>query len=289
MQTSKRGFTVLEVLVAISIVAVIIGFLLVAIHNTRQSAIRLERTAWLRGRRMGETGRRKLPIRILFIGNSYTGSHDLPELIKALAKAADAKPVLEVESLIAGGSRLKTHWEKGDAVKAIREGEWDFVVLQEQSQTPLPRFGRDEYFYPYARKFHEVIRETDAITMFFMTWARPDTPAPQSAWTQSYLRITKELRAEVAPAGLTWERVHKSLPGLNLYADSGGHPSPAGAYLTACTFYATIYDRSPEGLPASVTTPSGVTVSVPPANAADIQKHAWSALQFVKHRRAQNK
>lgn len=289
LRPPKTGFTVLEILVGISIVAVILGLLLVAIHNTQQSAASLERLSWLRGRRMGETGRRKLPIRILFIGNSYTNSHDLPDIITALATAANAKPALEVEKLVVGGARLKTHWDQGEAVRRIQEGTWDFVVLQEQSQTPLERFGRDQFFYPYARKFHEVIRQTDAITLFFMTWARPDTPAPQAEWTESYLRITKELRAEVVPVGVAWEHVKKSQRGLELFADAGGHPTRAGTYIAACAFYAAIYDRSPEGLPASVTTPGGTTVSVPPATAAEIQKQAWSALKFAKHRLTQNR
>ncbi len=284
LRNSRRGFTVLEVLLSISIIAVLIGLLLAAIHHTQQSVLRLERSAWLRDRKkMDVTGRRKLPIRILFIGNSYTEANDFPEALKALAAAVDAKPALEVKALTPGGARLQTHWDQGDAQREIRDGDWDFVVFQEQSQTPLKRYGRDQFFYPYARKFHEVVGETDAIMMFFMTSARPDTPGPQKLWTDSYIRIARELHAEVAPAGMTWEQVHQSLPALELFADSGGHPTPAATYLIACTFYAAIYDKSPVGLPASITTPKGVTVSVPATDAAQIQQLAWDALKRSKY------
>jgi hypothetical protein len=278
----RSAFTVLEILLAISIIAILIGLLLVAIQQAQQSVLRMERTGWLRDRRMGVTGKRKLPIRILFIGNSYTASNDLPGILKALADAADARPPLEVHRVTPGGAKLKTHWDNAATVQLIRDGKWDFVVLQEQSQTPLKHFGRDELFFPYARKLDGVIRETDAIPMFFMTWARPDTPGPQELWTDSYLRIARELRAEVAPAGMAWERVKGTLPHVELFADAGGHPTPAGTYLVACTFFAAIYDKTPEGLPASVTTPEGTTVSVSPADASLIQKHAWNAMKLAR-------
>jgi hypothetical protein len=269
-------------LIAIAIIAILMGLLLAAIQQTQESTLRLERKAWMRDRRMGVTGKRKLPIRILFIGNSYTASHDLPEALKALAEASGTQPPLEVQRVVVGGAKLQTHWDEGSVIPLIKDGQWDFVVLQEQSQTPLKHFGRDELFYPYSRKFDGVIRESDAITMFFMTWARPDTPGPQKLWTDSYLRITKELRAEVAPAGMAWEKVLESLPHVDMFADAGGHPTPTGTYLTACTFYAVIYDKSPEGLPASVTTPQGTTVSAPPGDAAHMQQYAWEAVKLAR-------
>jgi hypothetical protein len=277
------AYTVLEILIAMAIIAVLVGLLLVAIQETQKSTLRLERKAWMRDRRMGVTGKRKLPIRILFIGNSYTSAHELPEALKALAEASGTKPPLEVQQVIVGGAKLQTHWDRGQVLPLIRDGKWDFVVLQEQSQTPLMPFGRDELFYPYARKFDGVIRESDAITLFFMTWARPDTPGPQKLWTDSYLRITKELRAEVAPAGMAWEKVLENLPHVEMFLDPGGHPTPAGTYLNACTFYAVIYDKSPEGLPASVTTPQGTTVSAPPDDAARIQQYAWEAVKLARY------
>ncbi len=282
MRFSRRAFTILELLIAITILAVLFGLVMAALHQTQQSVLKVERATWLKDRRIGVTGKRKLPIRILFLGNSFTAVNDLPGTLKALADASQAKPPLEVQSQTPGGAKLKTHWDNAKAVKEIHDSEWDFVVLQEQSQTPLKRFGRNQFFYPYAKKLHQEIQKTNAITMFYMTWKRPDMSDPQKAWTDSYLKIATELKAEVAPAGMTFERVQKAYPNLKLFTDQNGHPSPAGTYLIACTFYGLIYDKSPEGLPASITTQNGTTVSVPQADAKQLQAHAWQAVKLAK-------
>src|SRR5215216_2269984 len=71
------------------------------------------------------------PLHVLFIGNSYTFVNNLPRLVAALA-ANEARP-LQTESVTEGGATLKLHWQKGDALRAIRQGHWDYVVLQEHS------------------------------------------------------------------------------------------------------------------------------------------------------------
>jgi hypothetical protein len=158
------------------------------------------------------------------------------------------------------------------------------VVLQEQSQTPLEAFGRHDKFYPAAKKFVPLIREHDAIPMFFMTWQRPDTDAAAHEWIDSYLFIAKQTKAEVSPCGIAFENAKKAIPGWNPYADAGGHPTPAGTYLAACTFYAVLYDRDPTGLPNSVITNKGTTITVPPAEAAVLQKCAFDAVRESKRR-----
>ena len=42
------------------------------------------------------------------------------------------------------------------------------------------------------------------------------------------------------------------MPEPELYFSDGSHPSPAGSYLAACTFYATLFHASPVGLPGKV-------------------------------------
>ena len=74
-------------------------------------------------------------MRILFIGNSYTYVNDLPRMLKGMmaVEAID----LETRRVTPGGCTLERHW-KGDAArKAIAEGSWDYVVIQEQSQMPV--------------------------------------------------------------------------------------------------------------------------------------------------------
>ena len=45
------------------------------------------------------------------------------------------------------------------------------------------------------------------------------------------------------PAGTVWSKVKRD----GLWSKDGSHPSKLGVYLTACVFYATLFDESPEG------------------------------------------
>jgi hypothetical protein len=66
------------------------------------------------------------------------------------------------------------------------------------------------------------------------------------------------------------ERALAERPELHLIGDDQIHATWEGAYLAAATVYATLFDRSPEGLPYHF----GVT----PEDAAFLQRIAWETV-----------
>ena len=76
---------------------------------------------------MAKRIRGSAPLNVLFIGNSFTARNDLPGLVATLA-AAQGK-ALTHRLISAGGASLRTHWNAGEALTAIREGGYDAVVL----------------------------------------------------------------------------------------------------------------------------------------------------------------
>ncbi len=240
------------------------------------------------------------PLRVLFIGNSYTYNNNLPAQLVALAQSATPPVPIQTRTVAQPGVRLQQHWERGEALAALRQGPWDYVVLQEQSTLGLLLIeGRhevndpDRAFHPYARRFAEEARKVGAQPLFLLTWARRDTPESQARLTQAYMSVAREMGAPIIPAGLAWARVRQEHPDLALYHQDGSHPSPAGSYLTACALYATLTGRSPVGLATVLTghpMPEGVLnpskrvtlASLTPQEAEHLQRTAWATYEELR-------
>ena len=240
-------------------------------------------------------------LHVLFIGNSYTYFNNLPEVFSKLAEAGHQKKVVYAMQA-PGGFRLKDHWTRTETRNALSTAKWDYVVLQDQSTLGTTYYfeGKqlipsDELFHPYAVDFAKAIKEAGAIPVFYLTWARKKLPEDQAALNAAYMRATRETKSIMAPAGLAWAEVEKDNPAINLFYKDGSHPSPAGTYLNACVFYATIFGRSPVGLPSRISgTPvnldteklepgtTAVLVDLPSAEARTLQQAAWDASVYVR-------
>jgi hypothetical protein len=150
---------------------------------------------------MAKRVRGSTPLKVLFIGNSFTARNDLPGLIAKLAAARGKS--LEHHLISAGGASLRTHWNAGEAGKAIGKGHYDWVVLQEQSTLPVKNAKR---MRENVRLFDEAIKAAGAQTTLYMTWARRNAPQSQQTITDAYVGIGRELAATVVPVGLAWQR-----------------------------------------------------------------------------------
>src|SRR5688572_23871736 len=73
--------------------------------------------------------------RVLFLGNSYTGFNNLPQLISDAALSAGDSLIFD--SNTPGGYTLEAHSLDPVSLGKIATGGWDYVVLQGQSQEPI--------------------------------------------------------------------------------------------------------------------------------------------------------
>jgi Domain of unknown function (DUF4886) len=191
-------------------------------------------------------------LRVLFVGNSYTFYNDLPRLVTDLAKAAEVERPLFADSVASGGYTFQKHSEQGRASDEIASEEWDFVVLQEQSQRlSFSLSQREEEVYPFARELHAAATRRGAETIFFLTWARQDGDRDnvprdtfedmQRRLTEGYTTIARELDAPIAPVGPAWLLAFARRPGVALFSTDRSHPDRPGSYLAACVLLHTLY------------------------------------------------
>ena len=232
---------------------------------------------------------KKTPVRVLFVGNSYTYGNKLPQVVAALASADKTVRPIEVKMVASGGKTLVWHARNKATQDAIAAG-WDYVILQDQSLTPAfrPQQSREG-----ARALDAMIRKAGAKTMFFMTWQRRPTsellkkyPDMHKRNSKTYMAMGGELKAAVAPVGYAWKMAYDANPNCPLYAKDNSHPSRMGTYLTACVFYSMIYNKSPVGLPAKVNIAKlgkkKTVLGVPPSDAKKLQAIAWQAVGQAK-------
>ncbi|MBL7219395.1 MAG: SGNH/GDSL hydrolase family protein [Phycisphaerae bacterium] len=233
---------------------------------------------------------KKAPVRVLFLGNSYTYGNKLPQVVAGLAAADKSARPLEVKMVASGGKNLVWHAGNKASQEAIATGRWDYVILQDQSLTPTLMPDRTRQG---AGKLNAAITKSGARTMFFMTWQRRPTPELLKKYpdmhkrnSKTYMDVGRELKAAVAPVGYAWKMAYDANPKWPLYAKDNSHPSRMGTYLTACVFYSTIYNKSPAGLPAKVILSKSGThrtvLGIPPSDAKKLQAIAWQAVRQAK-------
>jgi hypothetical protein len=194
---------------------------------------------------------------VLFIGNSYVYTFDLPTVLKNLAQSKG--DIVAVASKTNGGYTFQSHVNDPLTFSKIHLTDWNYVVLQGQSQeASFPYDQVNTSSLPFAVQLADSVYANNECSqvMYFMTWGRQvGDPQWDSINTfdkmnqrlrDAYLRIAENANASVAAAGPAWKYVRDNYPTINLFSSDGSHPSFAGTYLNACMFYSSLFHKSPE-------------------------------------------
>lgn len=197
--------------------------------------------------------------RALFIGNSYTYFNNLPVLVQELARAAGDS--LFVDSYAPGGYTFANHAADPAGIAKIQSGNWDFVILQAQSQEPSFSPAQvNAQTLPFALKLDSLVKAANPCgqTVFFETWGRKFGDASncavyppvctyqgmQNRLKQSYKLFSDLTLSLMAPAGEAFRESITRDPNLELYTSDQSHPALSGSYLAATVFYETLFQRS---------------------------------------------
>ena len=199
------------------------------------------------------------PQRVLFLGNSYTYVNNLPTLIANIAHAN--KDTLYYDSNLIGGFTFNNHFNDPTSKAKIALGNWDYVVLQAQSQEPSFSPAQvNAQTLPYAVRLDSLIYVADpcAVPVLYETWGRKNGDASNCAFyppvctytgmqnrlRDSYKLFTDTTKGIMAPVGEAFRSCIAQSPTLNLYAADESHPSLEGSYLAAAVFYEVLFKRS---------------------------------------------
>lgn len=187
---------------------------------------------------------------VCFVGNSY--SFGVPRAFSKLAAAEGRK--VRVGHSTYGGWTLERHAASEATLKKIRDGRWDVVVIQEQSEIPaMSARKRAAAMFPPLRQLVTEVRRDGAIPVLYQTWGRRD--GDPKVRHDDFHAMTARLRdgyqaaardaggLVVVPVGDAWEREMSAGRGGGLFMDDGSHPTPAGNALTAEVFHETFFAK----------------------------------------------
>ncbi len=198
---------------------------------------------------------------VLFIGNSYTEVNNLPQMTADIAASMGHE--LHYQSNTPGGCTFQQHCHN-QSMTLIQQGGWDCVVLQEQSQLPsFPQQQVENEVFPFARQLVDAVYLYNpcAEPMFYMTWGRRDGDQQNAQYFPvlgtyegmdsmlclRYTYMADTCDASLSPVGRVWNHLRHTST-INLYQADGSHPSLAGTYAAACTFFSMLFQRDPDSI-----------------------------------------
>jgi hypothetical protein len=200
---------------------------------------------------------------VLFLGNSYTASNNLPQMVADAALSAGDTLFFDLHT--PGGYTFQMHASDATAGSKVAQGGWDYVVLQEQSQRPsFPLAQVMSDVFPYAAQLNQQIKQHNPCseTVFFMTWGRKNGDAMNCAvWPPvctyagmdsllhlRYMMLADSNQSVVSPVGALWRFIRTAYPDIDLYTPDESHPSYEGSYAAACAFYSVIFRKDPSDI-----------------------------------------
>jgi len=234
-------------------------------------------------------------LKVLFIGNSYTYTNNMPQIVRDLALQNGDTLIFDASD--PGSYSFEKHCSYGPTITKIFSQKWDVVVLQEQSE--LPSFKPEEVtkqVLPYAHKLDSMVHANNphTQTMFLMTWGHKNgeptrcgtDPAicnytgMQQRIKDTYMRLTQVNKAIVAPVGVAWNTVRTNNPSIELFVSDNIHPSLAGSYLEACVMYASFFHRHTTGNKYCGTLPAAVVSTLQQTADATVFDHLAQWQQY---------
>ena len=192
--------------------------------------------------------------RVLFIGNSATYVHDIPQTLQTLAHKAGY--TLTADSIARGGYELVQHAnaesEHGAAVYAkIAEG-YDIVILQDNGNA-ISTSEKSKASLDACQKLAAAAREAGSRVYIYV---RPpygrvafgkDVIEQSAAFDGLFVGIAEKIGAGCVFVNRAFAYAMKKSD-ARLWGPDNGHTSEVGAYLAVCTFFASLFGTSADVL-----------------------------------------
>ena len=191
------------------------------------------------------------PLRVVFVGNSYTYTNDLPMLFRALVHSQNPARDVQTEAFVTPGGYLNERWREGVVQRYLKANPVDVLVLQEAggwlrcADHPSLRssFACTDSLRTHKR-YAEFAARLGIRTIILGTWGAD--VHEQSSISRVTRRLSKAIDALPADVGDAILVLRQLEPDTKWFTDRILHPSPEVSMLAAITLYARIEGWLPE-------------------------------------------
>ena len=201
---------------------------------------------------------KKIPHRILFVGNSYLFYNDgVSNHVERMADEMfpESAHLFQYKSATISGANLGHHNLDFllDAKNLGLKDQFDLVIIQGHSAASLSEESRQQFYYQAGLKI-EKIRASGGEAALYMTPAYVEphvlyNPEMLNLIQDTYMKSGEQHQALVIPVGVAFKRAYEARPELTLHKKfDGTHPDLLGTYLAACVVFASVFNITPVGL-----------------------------------------
>jgi len=186
---------------------------------------------------------RAADVSVLFVGNSHTSMHDVPNLVGKMIRFRH--PEKTVYSHFVGVAFLEDVAHNPRCKEEIESRPWKYLVLQAQKES---RSGRFQYSQAEGIEVAKPGKARGATVVFFAEWGLKEVAGHGPRIEQVYQEMATAAGARVAPVGRAWDLALSARRDLPLHAADGNHQTALGAFLTACVLFGQLTGESPAAL-----------------------------------------
>ncbi len=182
-------------------------------------------------------------LRLLFLGNSLTYGHDVPQIVVRMSAAVGRAPSL-VTTRAAPNLGLEDHWNDPETRALISSGSYDVVIMQ-QGPSTLPASRVD--LLRWAGVVSAEARRSGARPAIYGVW--PPRGGDIDAGIVNHADAAQANEALLIPVAAAWRETWAIDPSMPLYGPDDFHPSVHGAWLAALVISAVVHDLPPSTFP----------------------------------------
>lgn len=195
---------------------------------------------------------------LLLIGNSFTYYFGEPIILQEIAFSQGLK--LNITASLKGGQTFRQHCGLRMTSSSIKNGSYDYAILQGQSQEPA-RWAADRKANADVKvAFGELcdkIRLCSPDCKIFIenTWSYPGADNGGFATEDKFfkllekgtLKLSRSAKTSRTLVGDAFRMARRECPGIEILDKDSKHQALAGSYLKACVTYLTLSGKPFEG------------------------------------------